>query len=597
MAKDKAPADDVTGDTTLRATLERIVRASNALARELGARPPLLDNGLVDMSSVGKSFAQFAARAVTQPQRWVTGPLSLARDATRLGSGTLRAALGRGPLEVSQPERNDRRFRDPAWSENLYFNIVKQAYLLIARWITAQTSEVQGLDPRQRQQIDFYLRQYVDAMAPTNFALTNPTVLRATVDTGGRNLLEGMANLLEDMVRGHGRLQVRMTDMSAFSVGDNVANAPGKVVYQNELMQLIQYSPTTEQVHQRPLLVIPPWINKYYILDLGEEKSFVRYWVNNGFTVFMVSWVNPDESLASKSFEDYMLEGPLTALDAIERATGERDINAIGYCIGGTLLAATLAYMSAKGDDRIRAATFFVSLIDFSDVGDISAFIDEDMLESIDSAMGRAGYLDGTHMATAFNMLRANDLIWSFFVNNYLLGKAPPTFDLLYWNSDSTRMPAAMHSFYLRNMYLENRLREPGGIELAGVPIDVSKVKVPAYFASAVEDHIAPWTSVYRGAQVLGGSSRFVLGQSGHIAGIVKPPSAGKYGYWTHRGRPKEPQSWLESATYHEGSWWNDWLRWINRHAGPKVAARVPGDGDLEVIEDAPGSYVRKRIS
>lgn len=596
MTKEKAPADDVAGDTTLRATLERIMRASNTLSRELGTRPAMLDSGLVDMSSVGKSFAMFAARAMTQPRRWVTGPLSLARDVTRLGTGTLRAALGRGPLEVAQPERSDRRFRDPAWSDNLYFNIIKQAYLLMARWITAQAADVQGLNPRQRQQIDFYLRQYVDALAPTNFAVSNPTVVRATLDSGGRNLLEGLANMLEDMARGRGRLQVRMTDPSAFSVGDNVANTPGKVVYQNELMQLIQYSPTTKQVHQRPLLVIPPWINKYYILDLGPEKSFVRYWVDNGFTVFMISWVNPDESLAHKSFEDYMLQGPLEALDAIEQATGEREINTVGYCIGGTLLAATLAYMAVKGDRRVRAATFFVSLIDFSEVGEISAFIDEDMLESIDTAMGRAGYLDGTHMATAFNMLRANDLIWSFFVNNYLLGKTPPTFDLLYWNSDSTRMPAAMHSFYLRNMYLENRLREPGGIELGGVQIDVSKVTVPAYFASAVEDHIAPWKSVYRGAQILGGSARFVLGQSGHIAGIVNPPSANKYGYWTHRGRPREPQAWLENATYQEGSWWSDWLRWVGRHAGPKVPAREPSSGALKAIEDAPGSYVRKRI-
>jgi len=595
MADDKAPAANAAGEPSLRATLHRILKASNALSHELGTRPAFLDDSLVDMSSVAKSFAAFAARQMSQPRRWMLAPLALTRAATRLSTGTLKAALGREPLDVAQPHAGDRRFRDPAWNDNLYFNIIKQCYLLMARWVMAQSSDVQGLRPHQRRQVDFYLRQYVDALAPTNFAPTNPSVIRAALDTGGRNLLEGLANMLEDLARGRGRLHVRMTDQDAFQVGENVANTPGKVVYQNELMQLIQYSPTTEQVHQRPLLVIPPWINKYYILDLGEEKSFVRFWVDNGFTVFMISWVNPDEDLACKSFDDYMLEGPLEAMDAIERATGERELNVIGYCIGGTLLSATLAYMAAQDDRRVRSATFFVSLIDFTDVGDISAFIDEEMLESIDDAMNRTGYLDGSQMATAFNMLRSNDLIWSFFVNNYLLGKKPPTFDLLYWNSDSTRMPAAMHSFYLRNMYLENRLREPGGIELAGVPIDVRTIKVPSYFASAVEDHIAPWTSVYRGARLLGGPARFVLGKSGHIAGIVNPPSADKYGYWTHRGRPQDPQAWLENASYQEGSWWMDWLRWISRHAGPKVAAREPGGGGLKVIEDAPGSYVKKR--
>lgn len=596
MSGKKAPAGETAGISSLRASLNRIMRASNALSRELSARPALLDSGLVDMSSVGKSFAAFAARAATQPQRWINAPLSLARGATRLSTGMLKATLGRESLDVEQPQAGDRRFRDPAWTDNLYFNIIKQTYLLLVRWVMTQSAAVEGLKPHQRKQVDFYLRQYVDALAPTNFAFTNPSVLRAVLDTGGRNLLDGMANMLEDFARGRGRLLVSMTNQSAFSVGENVANTPGKIIYQNELMQLIQYSPTTEQVHQRPLLVIPPWINKYYILDLGEDKSFVRYWVDNGLTVFMISWVNPGEDLAEKSFEDYMTEGPLAALDAIERATGEREVNVLGYCIGGTLLAATLAYMAARDDDRVRSATFFVSLIDFSEVGDIAAFIDEDMLGSIDSAMERAGYLDGTHMATAFNMLRANDLIWSFFVNNYLLGKSPPTFDLLYWNSDATRMPAAMHSFYLRNMYLHNLLREPGGIELAGEPIDVRKVKVPAYFASAIEDHIAPWKSIYRGAQVLGGPARFVLGGSGHIAGIVNPPSVNKYGYWTHRGRPRDPQIWLDNATYQEGSWWPDWLQWIGRHAGPRIPAREPGDGELSVMEDAPGSYVKQRI-
>jgi len=362
-------------------------------------------------------------------------------------------------------------------------------------------------------------------------------------------------------------------------------------------MQLIQYEPLTKDVHRRPLLIIPPWINKYYILDLREKNSFIRYAVEQGHTVFVVSWVNPDKRHAEKSFEDYMFEGSLAALEAILKATGEKEANVIGYCLGGTLLGATLGYMAAKKDKRFASATFFVSLLDFSIPGELGVFIDDKQVENLEKRMNERGYLEGSEMGTTFNMLRANDLIWSFVINNYLLGKEPFPFDLLYWNSDSTRMPANMHSFYLRNMYMKNALKDPGGITLGGVPIDLRKIKLPAYFISTAEDHIAPWKSTYLGARLLSGPVRFVLGGSGHIAGIVNPPSANKYGYWTNDQLAETPEAWEQNAEFHQGSWWTDWKEWIARQNGAdRVPARRPGDGKLKVLEDAPGSYVSFRL-
>jgi polyhydroxyalkanoate synthase len=389
-----------------------------------------------------------------------------------------------------------------------------------------------------------------------------------------------------------------MTDPKAFKVGVNVATAPGKVVFQNDLIQLIQYAPGTGTVFRPPLLVIPPWINKYYVLDLREKNSFVRWAVGEGHTVFVISWVNPGKRHSEKSFDDYMLEGTLAALDAVGLATGENRINVIGYCLGGTLLGATLAWMAEKNDTRVASATFFASLLDFSIPGELGVFIDEAQVRNLERRMGERGYLEGSEMAATFNMLRANDLVWSFVVNNYLLGRDPFPFDLLYWNSDSTRMPAKMHSFYLRNMYLANRLREPGGITLGGVPIDLRKIAVPAYFVSPVEDHIAPWKSTYLGARLLSGPTRFVLGGSGHIAGIVNPPSSGKYGYWTREEEklPESAEAWQSGATRHEGSWWNDWRDWVaGLNGSDRVPARVPGEGALPALEDAPGSYVSVR--
>jgi polyhydroxyalkanoate synthase len=490
---------------------------------------------------------------------------------------------------VAQPAKGDARFKDVEWSDNFLFDFIKQSYLIAARHTQHAVAGVQGLPEESQKKIAFFTRQYVDALAPSNFAATNPQVLRETLASGGQNLIKGLNNLLADIEKGEGQLRISMTDEAAFQLGRNVATTPGKVVFQNELLQLIQYLPSTPEVFRRPLLIIPPWINKYYILDLRASNSFIKWAVDQGHTVFVVSWVNPDAKLAAKGFDDYLTEGALAAMDAVLQATGETRLNVIGYCLGGTLLGATLAWLAAKGDDRVASATFFVSLLDFSQPGELGVFIDEAQVANLERRMNERGYLEGSEMASTFNMLRSNDLVWSFVINNYLMGKDPFPFDLLYWNSDSTRMPARMHSFYLRNMYLKNLLGVPGGIELAGVKMDLPKVKLPAYFISTAEDHIAPWKTTYKGAQYLGGPVRFVLGGSGHIAGIVNPPAAKKYHYWTSETFPATADEWFGAAQQHPGSWWDDWQQWIGaRNADDKVPARIPANA----LEDAPGTYV-----
>jgi polyhydroxyalkanoate synthase len=549
----------------------------------------------IDPLNIGSAFLEMTARMMQDPVTLVQAQMSLWYDYMRLWQSATERLMGGEPDPVAEPAKGDRRFADPAWEENQLFDFVKQSYLLTARWLQATVEGIEGLDEKTARKVDFYTRQFVDAMAPSNFLMTNPEVLRTTLESGGENLVKGLQNLLDDLDRGQGRLDIKMTDYEAFEVGVNLALTPGKVVYQNELIQLIQYAPTTDQVYKRPLLIMPPWINKYYILDLREKNSFVKWAVGRGHTVFVISWVNPDADLAGAAFEDYMLKGPLAALDAIEKATGVRETNVIGYCLGGTLLACTLGYLAAKGDERIKTATFLATMIDFEEAGELEVFIDEEQLATLEERMNERGYLEGSDMATTFNMLRANDLIWSFVVNNYLLGKDPFPFDLLYWNADSTRMPAAMHSFYLRSMYQDNKLVEPGGITLAGVPIDLTQVKTPSYFLSTREDHIAPWASTYQATQIFAGPIRFVLSASGHIAGVVNPPAAGKYSHWVNANLAKTPATWLKGAKEVPGSWWPDWAKWAARRAGPKVKARVPGAGKLKPIEDAPGSYVRVR--
>jgi polyhydroxyalkanoate synthase subunit PhaC len=551
--------------------------------------------GMADPRAIGAAFFEMTARMMSDPARLVEAQVSLWNDYLRLWQQTAQRFLGGPAAEpVAEPLPEDRRFRDQAWSDNALFDYIKQSYLLTARWLQGTVGKVEGLDERTARKVDFYTRQFVDALAPSNFVMTNPEVLRATIESRGENLVNGLGNLLHDLERGKGRLQISMTDMAAFKIGENVAATPGKVVYQNDLIQLIQYAPTTDTVKKRPLLIIPPWINKFYILDLRPRNSFIRWAVGQGHTVFVISWVNPDERLAGKSFEDYMREGPLAALDAMEQATGERTANVIGYCLGGTLLAATLAYMTAKRDVRVKSATYFVTMVDFKEAGELSVFIDEEQLHALEQRMEKKGYLEARDMHTTFNMLRANDLIWSFVVNNYLLGKQPFPFDLLYWNADSTRMPAAMHSFYLRKMYQQNLLVEPGGITLGGVPIDLRKIKTPSFLLSTREDHIAPWRSTYAATQIYAGPVKFTLSASGHIAGVVNPPGS-KYGHWQNDNNPPTPEEWLAGATEVAQSWWPAWDKWVSQYAGGDVPARHPGDGKLKPIEDAPGSYVKVR--
>ena len=552
----------------------------------------------IDPMNVGHAFMEMTAQLMKDPARLMQAQLGFWQDYMTLWQNTTKRMFGMATEKpVIEADAKDRRFKDDAWKENEVFDFIKQSYLLSARYVQDIVTRVDGLPPKTAQKVDFYARQFVDAMSPSNFLLTNPEVLRKTAETGGENLLRGLNNLLADLERGRGKLTIKMTDTDAFKLGENIGVSPGEVVFQNRVMQLIQYAPTTDAVLKRPLLIAPPWINKFYILDLRPKNSFVRWATSQGHTVFMISWVNPDENLAELEFEDYMTDGMLAALGAIEQATGERDVNAIGYCLGGTLLASSLAYMAATGDDRIKTATFFVTMTDFQEAGELGVFIDEEQLRALEEKMSKRGYLEGGEMANTFNMLRANDLIWSFVVNNYLMGNEPFPFDLLYWNSDSTRMPAAMHSFYLRRMYQENLLRQPDGIELAGHKIDLGRVKVPAYFLSTREDHIAPWKSTYRGTRLLGGENRFTLAASGHIAGVVNPPEGGKYSFWTNDGLPNDPESWFASATEMAGSWWPDWHRWILAHDKEEVSARQPGDRDLPAIEPAPGSYVKVKSS
>ena len=599
MSQPEKPADPafkVPDAAVLGRGMADIAERSQRLVAEWLQRMPKEEKG-ADPLNIGGAFMEMTSKLMSNPAHLVQAQMGLWRDYMSLWQNTAQRMMGMETKPVIDSLSGDRRFKDAAWKDSEVFDFIKQSYLLSARYVQDVVTHVDGLDDKTAKKVDFYARQFMDAMSPSNFLMTNPEVLRKTAETGGENLIKGLNNLLTDLEQGKGQLRIKMTDMDAFKLGENIGVTPGKIVYQNELMQLVQYNPTTENVLKRPLLIGPPWINKFYILDLRPRNSFVKWATSQGHTVFVISWVNPDEKLSEKSFEDYMKQGYLAALDAIEQATGEREVNAIGYCLGGTLLASTLAYMAAHGDDRIKTATFFVTMMDFQEAGELGVFIDEEQLSALEDKMNKRGYLEGSEMATTFNMLRANDLIWSFVVNNYLMGNDPFPFDLLYWNADSTRMPAKMHSFYLRKMYQENLLSQPGGIELAGTPIDLGEVKTPAYFLSTREDHIAPWKSTYRGTQLLGGTKRFVLAASGHIAGVVNSPDGGKYNHWINLELPPDPDAWFAGATEHTGSWWPDWHAWIQAHGDAQVAARTPGDGKLPVIEDAPGSYVKVRLT
>ncbi len=591
QSKQKVDVDE----SQISETMADIAERSQRLVQDFlnsHSKPGSSSVGIDDPLNIGNAFFDMTTKMMTQPHKMVEANMNLWQDYMKLWQNTASRMMGQDNGPTVEPARDDRRFKGEAW-ENDVFDFIKQSYLLTSNWMENTVSDVEGLDKKTKAKVEFFTKQYVDALSPSNFVMTNPEVLQSTIESHGENLVNGLRNLLEDLERGGGKLSIKMTDEDAFEVGKNVATTPGKVVYRNDLMELIQYTPTTEKVSKTPLLICPPWINKFYILDLREKNSYIKWAVEQGHTVFVISWVNPDRKLAMKTFEDYMLEGPLAAIEAIKQATGESEVNAIGYCIGGTLLATTLAYMAAKKMKGVKSATFFTTMVDFEEAGDLGVFIDDTSLKNLEEKMNSRGYLEGSEMASTFNMMKANDLVWSFVVNNYLLGKDPFPFDLLFWNSDSTRMPAAMHSFYLRNMYLDNKLVEPGGITIDGVKLDLRKINVPTYIISTREDHIAPWIPTYKATQLYKGPIRFVLSASGHIAGVVNPPAAGKYCYWINDETPADPEKWLEGAVQHDGSWWPDWDQWVkDQNGGAMVDARKPGDGKLKVLCDAPGTYV-----
>ena len=547
-----------------------------------------------EASDMVKTLGRVAERWVNDPSKIIEAQASLTGDFMNLWSTALKRASGEEVVPVAEPDKRDGRFKDPDWTNHPTFDFIKQAYLIGSRWAETMVDKADDLDPHTREKARFYIKQIAGALSPTNFVATNPELLRETMQQNGENLVRGMKMYAEDVEAGGGELKIRQSDGSAFEVGVNIATTPGKVIFRNEIIELIQYAPSTPQVLKRPLLIVPPWINKFYILDLNPEKSFIRWCVEQGLTVFCISWVNPDARHAAKDFESYMREGIFAALDAIEDATGEKKVSAIGYCVGGTLLGVTLAYMAAVRDKRIESATFFTTQVDFSQAGELSVFVDEEQIRAIEEQMARTGYLDGSRMSGAFNMLRPNDLIWSYAVNNYLKGKAPTPFDLLYWNSDSTRMPAANHSFYLRNCYLDNKLSK-GEMRIGGKTLDLKQVTVPIYNLAAREDHIAPAQSVFNGSQCFGGPVEHVVAGSGHIAGVVNPPAKVKYQYWTSGPAKGRYADWLAKADEHPGSWWPHWFGWLEAQAPKKVAAREPGGGKLKALADAPGTYVKAK--
>ncbi|MEJ8474532.1 PHA/PHB synthase family protein [Roseibium algae] len=548
-----------------------------------------------ELTGIIKTLGQVGEYWISDPQRSVEAQSRLMTGYIDLWNSSLKRMMGETAAPAAEAAPRDKRFADPDWNDNQFFDFIKQIYLITSKWAEDLVVEAEGLDEHTRHKAEFYVTQISNALSPSNFLLTNPELLRLTVESNGENLVKGMQHLAEDIKAGHGDVKIRMTDTSKFALGENLGLTPGKVISENDVCQVIQYDPATPDVLKRPLLIVPPWINKFYILDLTPEKSYIKWAVDQGHTVFVISWVNPDERQAQKSFEHYMKEGILNTLDVIKRATRQQEVNAIGYCVGGTLLAVTLAYMAAKGDERIKTATFFTTQVDFTNAGDLRVFVDEEQISMLEKKMAEQGYLDGSKMSAAFNMLRSNDLIWSYVVNNYLKGKDPFPFDLLYWNSDSTRMPAANHSFYLRNCYLENNLAK-GEMVIDGEKLDLGKVTIPIYNLATREDHIAPPLSVFVGSKCFGGPVDYVLSGSGHIAGVVNPPSRNKYQFWTG-GKPEgELDSWIKSAEEHPGSWWPHWDAWIRQQDATTAKARKPGAYRMKILGDAPGSYVANRI-
>ncbi len=574
--------------------LEQIGKAAAAWAepRRNGKAPP---GGGEPASDMVKTFSKLTEYWLGDPARAFEAQTRLFSGFMTIWAGTAQK-LGGGDGALADPVSaapGDKRFQDPEWARNALFDFLKQAYLVTSRWAAGLVEHADGLDPDTRQKADFYVRQVTAAISPSNFILTNPELFRETMESNGENLVRGMKMLAEDIASGKGELRLRQADQSSFEVGRDLAITPGKVVARNDLAEIIQYDPATPTVLKRPLLICPPWINKFYILDLNPKKSFIRWAVEQGHTVFVISWVNPDERHAAMAWEAYIEHGLRFALDTIEAATGERKVNAVGYCVGGTLLAAALALMAQDKDRRIRSATFLTTQVDFTHAGDLKVFADEEQIAALEKTMSATGYLEGSRMASAFNMLRAGDLIWPYMVNNYLRGRDPLPFDLLFWNSDATRMAAANHSFYLRNCYLDNRLSK-GEMRLGGRVVSLKDIKIPVFNLATREDHIAPARSVFGGCRYFGGKVEYVVAGSGHIAGVVNPPAASKYQFWTGHKPKGGFEDWIAQADEHPGSWWPHWQTWIEKHSVKKVDARQPGE-NTPVLADAPGEYVRVR--
>ncbi|GGB10066.1 class I poly(R)-hydroxyalkanoic acid synthase [Brucella endophytica] len=560
--------------------------------RENGLRSDDPGEPLGDMV---RTLSKLSEYWLADPARTLEAQTLLFSTFLTLWTNSIRRMAGETVEPVATPDPRDKRFQDEDWSRNAFFDFLKQAWLVTGKWAADLVEKTEGLDEHTKRKAAFYVRQFVSAASPANFVFTNPELFKETVASSGMNLVNGMRMLTEDIIAGNGDLRLRQADHGHFRLGENVAVTPGKVVARNELAEIIQYAPATDEVFKRPLLICPPWINKYYILDLTPEKSFIRWLVEQGHTVFVISWVNPDARHAHKDWDAYIEEGVLFALDAIERRTGEQAINAIGYCVGGTLLSAALALMAKRGDNRIRTASLLTTQVDFEHAGDLKVFVDEEQVRALEEAMRKNGYLDGTKMLSVFNMLRSSDLIWPYVVNNYMKGKGPVPFDLLYWNADATRMSAANHSFYLRNCYLENRLSR-GEMELAGHKLSLADIDIPLYSLAARDDHISPALSVFTGSQCFGGDVTFVLAGSGHIAGVVNPPERRKYQYWTGEKPEGAYDDWFGKAEEHPGSWWPHWQEWIGARSQEKAGPRHFMEGDPDIIDDAPGAYVRMRI-
>ncbi len=549
---------------------------------------------------IASDYNEFLMKYFFNPEHFFKAQQRFISDYMNLAECLFDNFIGvKEPKESIGAKLADKRFRSTEWDSNQFYSFLRDFYLVTSRNINKIVSEigdVDGIDEQKKKKLVFFTKQITDALSPSNFLLLNPELLKITFETGGDNLIKGFENFINDVNSVDGNISIKMTDRQAFELGKNIATTPGKVIFQNELMQLIQYEPITDEVFSTPILISPPWINKYYILDLNESNSLVRWLVKKGYTVFMISWVNCDRQHAHLKYEDYMSEGHLKALDIIRDITGEKKVSAMGYCTGGTLLASTAAYLAGTGEDRFASLTYMATLMDFSNPGDLGIFVDKDQFSDIQKTVMATGYLDGRQLAQTFNMLRSNELIWNYVVNNYLKGKTPVPFDILYWNSDSTNLPANMYVFYLNKMYIENKLKEPGGIRLKGVPIDLSAITTPAYFLTTEEDHIVLWKGSYHGCRIHSGPVQFVLAGSGHVAGVINPPDKNKYGYRYSEILPESPDEWLAASTWRAGSWWNNWLTWNRGYAGQLVKKRSPGNRQYKAIEDAPGSYVKKEI-